>query len=162
TQGALRLDNAAGVGLNQALARRGGRSWSTPMPALYTKATFVSVTGLGIKELALQFAREGWVVGESTASAIVRTPQLETQVPEHFAPIHDLVAGAPGQAKIDVVLDKIAEVAKGVSGCGGGLGEKSAEECMKKDPTAVKALSQEAKTLPPAVGTLVDSLATAV
>src|SRR5207302_35042 len=27
TQGALRLDNAAGVGLNQALARRGGRSW---------------------------------------------------------------------------------------------------------------------------------------
>ena len=261
TQGALRLDNAAGVGLNQALARRGGRSWSTPMPALYTKATFVSVTGLGIKELALQFAREGWVVGESTASAIVRTPQLETQVldlyerdyiaawdqvindlqlppmdqmdrmknvimtlaskegsplrgllktidentflvkpddgaapsmmekaqqaitsrinkliggtakagpkpgsqvTEHFAPIHDLVAGAPGQAKIDVVLDKIAEVAKGVSGCGGGLGEKSAEECMKKDPTAVKALSQEAKTLPPAVATLVDSLATAV
>src|SRR5207248_1849294 len=177
TQGALRLDNAAGVGLNQALARRGGRSWSTPMPALYTKATFVSVTGLGIKELALQFAREGWVVGESTASAIVRTPQLETQVldlyerdyiaawdqvTEHFAPIHDLVAGAPGQAKIDLVLDKIAEVAKGVSGCGGGLGEKSAEECMKKDPTAVKALSQEAKTLPPAVGTLVDSLATAV
>src|ERR1700730_5346295 len=39
TEGALRLDNAAGVGLNQALARRGGRSWSTPIPALYTKQT---------------------------------------------------------------------------------------------------------------------------
>ena len=262
TGGVLRLDNAAGIGLAQTLARRGGRSWSTPMPALYTKATFAKVTGnLGIKELAVQFAREGWVFGESPAAAILRTPQLEaqvldlyerdyiaawdqvvndmslppmdqmdqmksvimniasrdgplrgllktvdentflvkpdepaatpnalekagqaissrvtklfgssgvagpkpgTQVTAHFTPIHELVAGPPGQTKIDAVLDKIAEVAKGVSGCGPGLGEKSAEECMKKDPTAVKALSQEAKTLPPAVGTLVDSLATAV
>ena len=221
--GALRLDSAAGIGLTEALARRGGRSWSTPMPELYTKPTFVEVTSVGVKELAVQFAREGWVVGESTASAIARTPELErqvldlyekeyiaawdqvlndialppmdrmqqmknvittlaskedsplrgllktidentflvtpeaaatapsmlekaehalqsrfnrlignttkpglrpgTQVTVHFTPIHELVSGPPGQAKIDALIDKIAEVAKGVGGCGGGLGK---------------------------------------
>jgi type VI secretion system protein ImpL len=262
---ALRLDNAAGLDLNQVLARRSGRSWSTPMPGFYTKAGFSQVTSRGMPELVIEFAREGWVVGESTAALALRTPQLTsqvlglyekdyiaawdqvvndlqlpplngmeqmkgllatitskgsplrgllktidentylvkpddaaasagvmskiqqvgeaglsrvskllgkdapkagpkpgTQVTEHFAPIHDLVAGAPGQAHIDAVLDKIAEVAKGVSGCGAGLGEKSTEECVKKDPSAVKALSQEAKTLPAGVGPLVETIATTV
>jgi len=263
TEHALRLDNAAGIGLNRALARRSGRSWSTPMPALYTKTVFGQVSSLGTMELVARFAGESWVVGDNGAMTLARTPKLTsqlldlyekdyiaawdqvvndlqlpplngmeqmkgllatiaskegsplrgllktidentflvkpddaaappsllskveqaaqsrlskllgsnapkagpkpgTQVTEHFAPIHELVAGPPGQAHIDAVLDKIAEVAKGVSGCGAGLGEKSTEECVKKDPSAVKALSQEAKTLPAGVGPLVDTIATTV
>jgi type VI secretion system protein ImpL len=266
TKDALRLDNAAGVGLNQALARRGGRSWSEPMPALYTKKIFDQLfnqpAGLGTAELVRQFAEESWVIGDSALS-LTQAPQLTgqvldlyekdyirawdqvvndlqlpatngleqmkamlatitskegsplrgllktidentylvkpedaaaapsllakvgqaaqsrlgkllgsnapptgpkpgTEVTEHFAPIHALVSGPPGQARIDTVLDKIAVVAQGINSCGSGIGQKSAEQCAKQDPGAVKALSQEAKTLPAGVGPLVATIATAV
>jgi len=267
TKDALRLDNAAGIGLNQALARRGGRSWSEPMPALYTKKIFDQLfnqpAGLGTAELVRQFAEESWVTGDSALS-LTQAPQLTgqvldlyekdyirtwdqvvndlqlpattnleqmktllatitskegsplrgllktidentylvkpddgaaaapsllskveqaaqsrlgkllgsnaphtgpkpgTQVTEHFAPIHALVSGAPGQTRIDMVLDKIAVVAQGINSCGSGIGQKSAEQCAKQDPGAVKALSQEARTLPAGVGPLVATIATAV
>ena len=263
---ALRLDNAAGVGLNQTLARRGGRSWSEPMPALYTKKIFDQLfnqpVGLGTAELVRQFAEESWVTGDSALS-LTQAPQLTgqvldlyerdyirawdqvvndlqlpainnleqmkavlasitskegsplrdllktidentylvkpddaagapsllgkvgeaaqsrlgkllgsnappagpkpgSQVTEHFAPIHKLVSGPPGQAPLDAVLDKIAVVAQGINSCGSGIGQKSAEQCAKQDPGAVKALGQQAKTLPAGVGPLVATIATAV
>jgi type VI secretion system protein ImpL len=266
TTDALRLDNAAGLGLNQTLARRSGRSWSDPMPALYTKKVFDQLfnqpAGLGTAKLVSQFAQESWVVGDSALS-IMQAPQLTgqvldlyekdyirawdqvvndlqlpaianleqmkgvlatltskegsplrgllktidentylvkpdeasaspgllskveqaaqsrlgkllgsnapkpgpkpgSQVTEHFAPIHALVSGPPGQTQIDAVLEKVALVAQGINSCGPGIGQKSAEQCAKQDPGSVKALSQEAKTLPPGVGPLVDSIATTV
>jgi len=266
TENALRLDNAAGIGLSQSLTRRGGRSWNEPMPALYTKKIFDQLfnqpAGLGTAELGRQFAEESWVTGDSALS-LTQAPQLTgqvldlyekdyirawdqvvndlqlptinnleqmkallatltskegsplrgllktidentylvkpddatappsllskveqatqsrlskllggdapkpgpkpgTQVTQHFAPIHALVSGAPGQTHIDLVLDKIAVVAQGINSCGPGIGQKSAEQCAKQDPGSVKALSQEAKTLPAGVGQLVDAIATTV
>jgi len=262
--GAMRLDNAAGLGLDETLTRRGGRSWKTPISALYTKTVFDKVGApLGTAELVTRFAQEGWVLGDSVVSlahapeltqkvlglyendyivawdqvvndlqlpplkdlekmkALLATlsskegsplrgllktidentflvkpdednagsqgalskmeqamrsqlnkivgssaakagPKPGTQVTEHFAPIHALLSGPPGQARLDAVLDKIAVVAQGISACGPGIGQKSAEQCAKQDPASVKALGQEAKTLPPSVGTLVAAIATAV
>ncbi|MBV9726264.1 MAG: type VI secretion system membrane subunit TssM, partial [Gammaproteobacteria bacterium] len=237
---ALRLDNASGLGFNEALARRGGRSWSTPVAGLYTRKVFEKVSApLGTAELVTRFAQEGWVLGDSVVSlahapeltgqmldlyendyigaweqvindlqlpplnnleklkgvlatisskegsplrGLLKTiddntylvrpedasasqgalskaeqavrsrlnkilgsnapkagPKPGTRVTEHFAPIHALLAGAPGQAPIDAVLDKIAVVAQGINSCGSGIGEKSAEQCAKQDPAAVKA-----------------------
>ena len=266
TKEALRLDNASGIGINQALARRGGRSWSEPMPALYTKKVFEQLFGqsaaFGTAELVRQFAQENWVIGDSALS-LTQAPQLTgqvldlyekdyirawdqvvndlqlpatngleqmkallatitskegsplrgllktidentylvkpddaaaapsllskveqaaqsrlgkllgsnapqagpkpgAQVTDHFAPIHALVSGPPGQTPIDMVLGQIAVVAQGINSCGSGIGQKSAEQCAKQDPGAVKALSQEAKTLPAGVGPLVATIATAV
>ena len=259
----LRLDNAAGLGLTETLGRRGGRSWKTPMSALYTKKVFDKVAApLGTADLVTRFAQEGWVLGDSVSS-LARAPELAhqmldlyengyivawdqvvndlqlpplddlekmktllatisskesplrgllktidentflvkpdedasatqgalskaeqavrsqlgkllgsnapkegpkrgTRVTEHFAPIHALLSGPPGQARIDAVLEKIAVVARGISSCGPGIGQKSAEQCAKQDPASVKALGQEAKSLPPSVGSLVATIATAV
>jgi type VI secretion system protein ImpL len=261
TEHALRLDNAAGLGLGRALTRRSGLSWSTPMSALYTKKVFGEVTGLtGTVQLVTRFSRESWVIqdrGELSLEPLqlrakvlrlyeqdyirqwdqvvndLQLPSMKnfgqmkdvlatlasregsplrgllqvidentylvkpedaaapsmmdkmrqaaqsgyhklfggsaekevkpgTEVTAHFAPLHALVSGAPGQAHIDAVLEKIDQVAKGISACGPGIGQQSAEECVKRDPTPVKALSQEAKTLPAGVGPLVDTIATTV
>jgi type VI secretion system protein ImpL len=104
-------------------------------------------------------SRLGKILGSNAAKA---GPKPGTQVTQHFAPIHALLSGAPGQAPIDAVLDKIAVVAQGINSCGPGIGEKSAEQCAKRDPAAVKALGQDAKGLPPSVGALVATIATAV
>jgi type VI secretion system protein ImpL len=266
TQDALRLDNAAGLGLEQALARRSGHSWSDPMPALYTKKVFDQLfnepLGAGTTQLVMQFLKDSWVIGDSGLT-LAQAPQLTNEVrdlyerdyirawdevvddlqlpatsnleqmkgvlatltskegsplrgllktvdentylvkPEdsggtpsmlgkieqatqarlgkllgsnavkagpkpgamvtaHFAAFHKLVSGPPGQTPIDAVLDKVALVAQGISSCGPGIGQKSAEQCAKQDPGPVKALSQEAKELPPGVGPLVASIATTV
>ncbi|HEX4387187.1 MAG TPA: type VI secretion system membrane subunit TssM, partial [Steroidobacteraceae bacterium] len=52
-------------------------------------------------------AKIGKLLGSSAPKA---GPKPGTQVTEHFTPIHDLIAGAPGQTKIDGVLTKIAAV----------------------------------------------------
>jgi type VI secretion system protein ImpL len=266
TTNALRLDNATGLNLDGALARRGGRTWSQPIPALYTKKVFDQLfnqpAGLGTAQLVRRFAEESWVTGDNALS-LTQPPQLTgklldfyerdyikewdqvlndlqlpaingleqmktvlatitrkegsplrdllktidentylvkpddaagapsllgkvgqatqsrlgklfgsnaqpagpkpgSQVTDHFASIHKLVSGPPGQAPIDAVLEKIAVVEQGINSCGSGIGQKSAEQCAKQDPGAVKALSQEAKTLPAGVGPLVATIATAV
>jgi type VI secretion system protein ImpL len=85
-----------------------------------------------------------------------------TEVTLHFEALHKLVSGAPGQAHIDAVLDKIDQVARGISGCGPDIGQQSVEECVKRDPAPVKALRAEAKTLPPGIAPLIDTIATSV
>lgn len=261
TEHGIRLDREAGLGLDRALARRSGRPWSDPVPALYTKKTFNEVSGLGTVELVARFTRENWVIGDDTVS-LASTPQLTaqlmdiyekdyiatweailsdmrlpplkdithmtdtlaiiasreaspfrgllqtvdentylvkpaddksadsiaaraqkavqdrlgkllgshastgprpgTQVTEHFAPIHALIAGPPGAARIDEVLQKIAQVQQQLNNCGEGLGQKSPEDCVKRDPGPVRTLSQEARTLPDAVGPLIEAIASAV
>src|SRR5437660_2995192 len=90
-------------------------------------------------------------------------PKPGMQVTEHFAPIHALISAPPGQqARIDLVLQKIGQVKQQVDACGEGLGEKSAEECVKRDPGPVKTLSQEARTLPPAIAPLIETIANSV
>jgi len=232
---ALRLDNAAGLALSETLARRGGRSWKTPMSSLYTKKVFDKVSApTGTAELVTRFTQEGWVLGDDAVSlahapeltgqvldlyesdyisawdqvvndlqlpplsdteqlktllatlsskegsplrGLLQTidenthlvagapqagPQPGTRVTEHFASIHALLSGPPGQAPIDAVLDKIAAVARGISSCGPDTGQQSAEQCARQDPASVQALGQEAQTLPAGVGSLVAGIAAAV
>jgi type VI secretion system protein ImpL len=261
TEHGIRLDREAGLGLDRVLARRSGRSWSDPVPALYTKKTFNEISGLGTVELVARFARENWVIGDDSVS-LASTPQLTaqlldiyekdyiaawdavlndlrlpplkgitqmsdtlaiissreaspfrgllqtidentylvkpaddksadslasraqkavqdrlgkllgnntntgpkpgTQVTEHFAPLHALLAGPPGAARIDGVLQKVAQVQQQLNTCGGDLGQKSPEECVKRDPGPVKTLSQEARTLPDSVGPIIEAIASAV
>jgi type VI secretion system protein ImpL len=60
---ALRLDMAAGVGIEKVLRRKSGRRLSEPVPSLYTQQVFKEVTGLGMVPLVKQFAEEQWVWG---------------------------------------------------------------------------------------------------
>ena len=258
---ALRLDNASGLGLDRALARRSGLSWSTPISAFYTKRVFDEITGLtGTAQLINRFSRESWVIQDRGEPAleplqlrakvlrlyeqdyirqwdqVVNDLQLPpvrsfgqmrdviatlasragsplrgllqvidentylvrpedaaapsmiekmrqtaqtayhkvaggvaakevkpgTEVTLHFESLHKLLSGAPGQTHIDAVLDKIDSVAKGINGCGPDIGQQSVEECVKRDPAPVKALRDEAKTLPPAIAPLIDTIATSV
>jgi type VI secretion system protein ImpL len=68
TAHALRLDEAAGLGVGKVLARKSGTSLSTPVPSLYTRDVFDKVSGLGSAQLVKQFADDSWVVGEESMS----------------------------------------------------------------------------------------------
>jgi type VI secretion system protein ImpL len=270
TSAALRLDKAVGLTLDQGLARKSGKRWTDPMPALYTHQVFKAVTesslttGLsGAYTVVKQFTDENWVLGDKTLSIsnapqvtaqlidlyerdyiaawdevlndlrlpplgglakvtdtlaiiaskeasplrgllqtvdantyLVKPPDAEAQntdplskiqkaakdkwatlsgkvgvpsgpqpgakVTDHFAPIHALVAGTPGNTPLDAVLQKIAQVQQKLNSCGQGLGQTSAAECVKHDPGPVKVLAQDARMLPPAIGQVVAQIADAV
>ena len=66
---AVRLDVAAGMGSEQVIRRRSGVSLSEPVPAMYGKAVFKEVAGLGSIDLVKQFAADDWVWGEAGAFA---------------------------------------------------------------------------------------------
>jgi len=69
TPGALRLDTAAGLGIEKVFYRRSGRRLSDPLPSLYTKAVFKEVTAAGMVPLATRYAEDAWVWGEQTQPA---------------------------------------------------------------------------------------------
>jgi type VI secretion system protein ImpL len=68
TARALRLDEASGLGSERVLARKSGMSLATPVPALYTRAVFDEITGLGTADLVKQFVDDRWVLGDESAS----------------------------------------------------------------------------------------------
>jgi len=61
----VRLDVVAGLGAERVLTRKGGKSLSDPVPALYTPEVFKEISGLGTAELANEFAQDKWVFGDS-------------------------------------------------------------------------------------------------
>jgi type VI secretion system protein ImpL len=75
TSRALRLDVAAGVGVERVLRRKSGISLSQPVLGLYTAAVFKDVTGRDADDIVKQFAADRWVWGDegpprSTASEL--------------------------------------------------------------------------------------------
>jgi type VI secretion system protein ImpL len=63
-QQALRLDVAAGTGA-AVLVRRSGTPFSTPVPALYTRAVFREVNTRRRYQLVQEFLQDSWVFGNS-------------------------------------------------------------------------------------------------
>jgi type VI secretion system protein ImpL len=74
--GALRLDLLSGVGSDQVLRRKSGRSLADPVPSLYTKKVFQEVTGRDADALVKQFSADSWVWGQSRPS-ITGTAKLK-------------------------------------------------------------------------------------
>lgn len=65
TSRAVRLDVAAGVGVDQVIRRKSGRSLSEPVPSLYTKPVFKEASTVGVLDLVKQFAGDSWVWGDA-------------------------------------------------------------------------------------------------
>ncbi|MEX0731299.1 MAG: type VI secretion system membrane subunit TssM [Aquisalimonadaceae bacterium] len=61
---ALRLDLQAGLGGEQVFRRRGGTALSEPVPALYTRAGFETITGDVGADLVARFQDDRWVFGD--------------------------------------------------------------------------------------------------
>ena len=61
---ALRLDLQAGLGGERVFQRRSGTPMSEPVPALYTREGFETITGDVVGELVERFQEERWVFGE--------------------------------------------------------------------------------------------------
>ena len=64
----VRLDETAGVGVEQVFRRKSGKRVSDPVPGLYGQVIFKEVTG-SMSDLVKQFARDDWVWGEGGVSA---------------------------------------------------------------------------------------------
>jgi type VI secretion system protein ImpL len=64
---AVRLDQAAGVGVEQVIRRRSGTSLAEPIPSFYVRPVFREVTTRDIGALVKQFAADDWVWGEDKA-----------------------------------------------------------------------------------------------
>lgn len=64
----VRLDVVAGLGAERVLTRKGGKSLSDPVPALYTPEVFKEISGLGTAELANEFAQDAWVFGGNSTA----------------------------------------------------------------------------------------------
>jgi type VI secretion system protein ImpL len=63
---AIRLDLAAGVGVEKVIRRKNGRSLSEPVSSFYARPVFPEITGKGINDLVKQFASDDWVWGEDS------------------------------------------------------------------------------------------------
>jgi type VI secretion system protein ImpL len=85
------------------------------------------------------------------------TDEPGTAVSKHFESIRTLMSGPPGAAPIDSVLVTLAQTHKQLQSLGGGLGGVSALDSLSKSgqAEALQNLQQQAKLLPPPVGTLV-------
>src|SRR6266542_4476886 len=61
---AVRLDQVAGVGVEQVIRRRSGASLAEPGSSFFVRPVFKDVTGSSIGALVKQFAADDWVWGE--------------------------------------------------------------------------------------------------
>ena len=61
---AVRLDQAAGVGVEQVIRRRSGTSLTEPISSFYVRPVFKEVVGRDVGALVKQFAADDWVWGE--------------------------------------------------------------------------------------------------
>ncbi len=102
------------------------------------------------------------VVTRGKEAVGISTAVPGAQVTAHFARIHTLVAGDAGNAQIDRVLGKLQQLQQQLSPVGGGtIGGKSAIEAATSAGSGelVKSIRQDATTLPPAVGGMVEAIA---
>ena len=83
-----------------------------------------------------------------------------TRVTQYFAPIRQLVAGAPGQAPIDQMLAALAQQYQRLLGTGSGVGQQSALDPQVQAATrdARQSLTLLAKQLPAPLGNLVSDV----
>jgi type VI secretion system protein ImpL len=61
---AVRLDLAAGLGADQVLRRKSGRSLAEPIPSFFSRPVFVEVIGRQASEIVKEFDADDWVWGE--------------------------------------------------------------------------------------------------
>jgi type VI secretion system protein ImpL len=83
TEGALRLDQAAGVGADRVLARKNRRSLSEPVPSLYTKKVFEDISSRGTADLVKEFAKDSWLWGDQSL-AVIGTATLSSDMMEVY------------------------------------------------------------------------------
>ncbi|MHB8813472.1 MAG: type VI secretion system membrane subunit TssM [Steroidobacteraceae bacterium] len=87
-------------------------------------------------------------------------PPPGTRVTQYFAPIRQLVAGAPGQAPIDQMLAALAQQYQRLNATGSGVGQQSALDPQVQAATrdARQSLTLLAKQLPAPLGNLVSDV----
>jgi type VI secretion system protein ImpL len=76
----LRIDQLAGLDSDRVFRRKSGVPLSTPIPRLYTPATFKELTTKGRAVLLQQMTADAWVWGDSAASSLRSTGTLVTEV----------------------------------------------------------------------------------
>jgi type VI secretion system protein ImpL len=83
-----------------------------------------------------------------------------TKVTQHFADLHRYLEGPAGQAPIDRHLAMIAQVQQRLQSVGTGVGEVNPLEALVQSGSGdtIKALKQEAATLPPVLADLVNQV----
>jgi type VI secretion system protein ImpL len=70
---AVRLDLAAGVGVDQVIRRRSGRPLSQPVPSFFSRAVFQEVASRQAPDLVKAFADEDWVCGGDSSTRLGST-----------------------------------------------------------------------------------------
>jgi type VI secretion system protein ImpL len=65
---AVRLDLAAGVGVEGIMRRRSGVSLAEPVPSFFSRPVFQEITGRQMPDIVKDFAADDWVWGEGGAS----------------------------------------------------------------------------------------------
>ena len=80
----LRLDIASGIGVERVLMRKSGKKLSDPVPGLYTRAVFDQISTMGTLELAKQFTKDNWVMGDSQLD-LQGTTHMASQVMDRYA-----------------------------------------------------------------------------
>jgi len=85
----------------------------------------------------------------------VRKPGAK--VAAHFAPIHELLAGTAGHARLDEVLASLTRTHDQLQSIGTGLGETNALDALTKSGQAgaLQSLAEVAKQLPPPVDEMI-------
>ena len=79
----LRLDIAAGIGVERVLVRKSGKKLSDPVPGLYTRAVFDQISTLGTR-LVEQFSQDQWVMGDSSLD-VPGSARMASQVMDLYA-----------------------------------------------------------------------------
>jgi type VI secretion system protein ImpL len=52
------------------LTRRSGRSWSEPLPALFTKGVYTEISGQGTEQIAKALQEDAWVFGDGATAQV--------------------------------------------------------------------------------------------
>ncbi|HEY1305488.1 MAG TPA: type VI secretion system membrane subunit TssM [Vicinamibacterales bacterium] len=92
--------------------------------------------------------------GQKIVGVPASTPGLE--VTQHFAPVHALLAGDPGTAPIDRIVQQIREIQDKLQTVGSGIGEQQGDtQTLSSVSRMSESLKQDAASLPQTVGTLV-------
>lgn len=80
TDDGLRLDQLVGLDLAKVFRRKSGVTFSTPIPALYSRAVFDQFTKEGRVKLLDRLRTDGWVWGETLESSLTGASVLVSQV----------------------------------------------------------------------------------
>ena len=96
----------------------------------------------------------------SQAVGVTPSAPPGTQVTEHFATLHQSLAGPPGAAPVDRVLTTIGQIQQQLLSVGSAAGERSPLEAIAQSGRGdlVKSLQSQTGLLPPAVGALISEV----